>query len=123
MVTGQARMLREMVSNLVDNALRYTLDGGRVALRVAEVGGAVVLDVQDSGCGIAEAEREKAFTPFYRSPASFELNPSGTGLGLAIVRDIARVHHAAVTLGDAAPGPGLKVSVRFERPAALPVVA
>jgi len=114
-ITGQARMLREMVSNLVDNALRYTPDGGRVALRVADEGNAVVLEVQDSGCGIADAEREKVFTPFYRSPASFELNPAGTGLGLAIVRDIARLHHAVVTLADAAPGPGLKVSVRFER--------
>jgi two-component system, OmpR family, sensor histidine kinase TctE len=113
MVEGQARMLRELVSNLVDNALRYTPAQGRVALRVAATGGAVLLEVQDSGCGIPAPEREKVFTPFYRSAASFEFNPGGTGLGLAIVHDIARVHHAAVTLGEADQGPGLKVSVLF----------
>ncbi len=114
MVIGQPYMLRELVSNLVDNALRYTPDGGKVALSITDASGAVVLEVSDSGCGIDEDERERVFAPFYRSPASFELNPGGTGLGLAIVRDIARLHHASVTIGDADPGPGLRVSVRFE---------
>lgn len=112
-INGQARMLHEMISNLVDNALRYTPAGGRVALRVSEGDGCAVLEVQDSGCGIAPEEREKVFTPFYRSASSFEMNPEGTGLGLAIVRDIASVHRAAVTLAGTDPGPGLLVRVRF----------
>ena len=112
-VTGQAMMLQEMISNLVDNAIRYTPSGGRVVMRVRQDGGCVLLEVEDSGCGIAPAEREKVFTPFYRASASFETNPGGTGLGLAIVRDIASMHRAAITLEDAEPGPGLKVQVRF----------
>jgi len=99
--------------DLVVNALRYTPAGGRVALRVSERDGCAVLEVQDSGCGIAPEEREKVFTPFYRSASSFEMNPEGTGLGLAIVRDIASVHRAAVTLAGTDPGPGLLVRVRF----------
>lgn len=113
MISGQVRMLHEMISNLVDNALRYTPSGGRVALRVSEGDGHAVLEVQDSGCGLAQEEREKVFTPFYRSANAFEINPEGTGLGLAIVRDIASVHRATVTLADADPGPGLLVRVRF----------
>jgi len=111
MIEGQALMLHELVSNLVDNAIRYTPLGGKVALRVLRDGACVVLEVQDSGCGVAASEREKVFTPFYRVSGSMENNPGGTGLGLAIVRDIANVHRAVITLGDA--GPGLKVYVRF----------
>lgn len=112
-VNGQALMLHELVSNLVDNAIRYTPAGGKVALRVRGYAGCVLLEVEDNGCGIAHAEREKVFTPFYRLSASFGVNPGGTGLGLAIVRDIAGVHRAAITLADADAGPGLRVSVRF----------
>ena len=111
MIDGQALMLHELVSNLVDNAIRYTPVGGKVALRVLRDGACVVLEVQDSGCGVAAGEREKVFTPFYRVSGSMQTNPGGTGLGLAIVRDIANVHRAVITLGDA--GPGLKVYVRF----------
>jgi two-component system sensor histidine kinase TctE len=111
MVDGQPLMLHEMVSNLVDNAIRYTPAGGKVALRVLHDDGWVLLEVEDSGCGLVENEREKVFTPFYRVSGSFETNPGGTGLGLAIVRDIALLHKALITLGDASPG--LTVGVRF----------
>jgi two-component system sensor histidine kinase TctE len=112
-VRGQALMLHELVSNLVDNALRYTPAGGTVQLSVRAVAQGVVLEVQDSGPGIAPAERDKVFTPFYRVAATMESNPSGTGLGLAIVRDIATLHGAEVALSPADSGAGLKVSVLF----------
>lgn len=113
-VRGQALMLHELVSNLVDNALRYTPAGGAVQLAVRAVpNGAVLLEVQDSGPGIAPRERDKVFTPFYRVAATMEANPAGTGLGLAIVRDIATLHGAQVSLSDADAGSGLKVSVLF----------
>ncbi len=117
LVDGQALMLHELVSNLVDNAIRYTPQGGSVALRVMVEADAVVLEVQDSGAGIAPEERETVFTPFYRSASSLEINPGGTGLGLAIVKDIANVHRAVVTLGDGGAGgsSGLKVRVSFPR--------
>ena len=114
-VQGQALLLHEMIANLVDNALRYTPQGGTVTLRVRPGAGAggVVLEVEDSGHGIAAAERERVFAPFYRAAATLERNPGGAGLGLAIVRDIATLHGASITLDEAAGGQGLKVTVTF----------
>jgi two-component system sensor histidine kinase TctE len=71
-----------------------------------------MLEVQDSGPGIDEAEYDKVFMPFYRAQAALETNPGGTGLGLTIVRDIAKLHGARVSMGRADAG-GLKVSVLF----------
>ena len=114
-VPGQALLLHEMVANLVDNALRYTPDGGSVTLRVHPglAGRGPVLEVEDSGPGIPENERERVFSPFYRASASMQRNPGGAGLGLAIVRDIAALHGATIALGDGARNQGLKVTVSF----------
>jgi len=112
MVEGQALLLHEMIANLADNALRYTPLGGSLALTVHEDDSGVVLKVSDSGPGIAAAERERVFAPFYRAASTLERNPGGAGLGLAIVQDIATVHGATITLGDT-PGGGLLVAVRF----------
>ncbi|MBE3023131.1 sensor histidine kinase [Janthinobacterium sp. BJB1] len=117
-VHGQALLLHELVANLVDNALRYTPQGGNVILRVRVMtmngdGRETVLEVEDSGAGIPPAERERVFTPFYRVGAALESNPGGAGLGLAIVRDIAALHGARLELATAANGHGLKVSVLF----------
>ena len=114
MVQGQALLLHELLANLVDNALRYTPSGGAVVLRVKEDDGKVALEVEDTGPGIAAAERERVFAPFYRAVATMEINPAGHGLGLAIVRDIATLHHAAITLDDAGGGQGLKVRITFD---------
>jgi two-component system sensor histidine kinase TctE len=113
LVPGQALMLQEMVSNLVDNAIRYTPTGGSVLLRVRAHGDEVLLEVHDSGPGVPEAEREKVLTPFYRVGATLEANPSGTGLGLAIVHDIAALHKARLMLDRSERFGGLKVSVAF----------
>ena len=112
-VIGHALLLHELVSNLLDNAIRYTPEGGNIVLRVCEDEAGVLLQIEDSGNGIAEAEREKVFTPFYRAAATLECNPGGTGLGLAIVRDIAALHRASIALAHGASGKGLKVSITF----------
>ncbi|MFC5459349.1 sensor histidine kinase [Massilia niabensis] len=112
-VIGQELLLHELVSNLVDNAIRYTPPGGSVLLRVGRQAGGVLLEVIDSGPGVAPAEYEKVFMPFYRAQATLEANPGGTGLGLAIVRDIATMHGATLALDRAEGGSGLKVSVMF----------
>ncbi|MRW87572.1 HAMP domain-containing protein [Pseudoduganella sp. FT26W] len=112
-VHGQALLLHEMLANLVDNALRYTPPGGTVTLRVLENADGVALEVEDSGPGIAAAERERVFAPFYRAAATLERNPGGHGLGLAIVHDIASLHNARIALDDAIPGPGLKARITF----------
>jgi two-component system sensor histidine kinase TctE len=120
-VQGQALLLHELLVNLVDNALRYTPPGGSVALRVHPpqgTGQGPVLEVQDSGAGIPEAERERVFTPFYRVSSALERNPGGAGLGLAIVRDIAALHGARLELGTADNGQGLRVRVHFSAGAA-----
>ncbi|CDG84170.1 sensor histidine kinase [Janthinobacterium agaricidamnosum] len=114
-VRGQALLLHELVANLVDNALRYTPPGGSVILRVRQQSGerGALLEVEDSGAGIAAAEREKVLTPFYRVNSAFERNPGGAGLGLAIVSDIAALHGARITLADGGGGRGLKVVLEF----------
>lgn len=131
-VQGQPVLLRELVRNLVDNALQYTPEGGTVTVRVVDdpFGQVVVLQVEDSGPGIAPAERDKVFQPFYRALGT---NVDGSGLGLAIVKEIAQQHHAEIALEDAnlrhrsgmltehagvAFGPGARFTVRFAAAAA-----
>jgi two-component system sensor histidine kinase TctE len=113
MVQGQALLLHELLANLVDNALRYTPSGGAVILRVKEDANSVTLEVEDTGPGIAAAERERvrALLPRRRHAGN---QPAGHGLGLAIVRDIATLHHATITLDDASTGSGLKVRITFD---------
>jgi len=118
-VHGHPVLLRELISNLVDNAIRYTPQGGNVTVRVLRDGGAPVLEVEDSGPGIPAGERDAVFTPFYRSATTLDANPSGTGLGLSIVREIAHRHDAQVRLSEAAGG-GLLVRVGFPPSAGLP---
>jgi two-component system, OmpR family, sensor histidine kinase TctE len=109
---GHALLLHEMVANLIDNAIRYTPSGGRVVLRVL-CDPQPVLEVEDSGPGIAPGEREKVFAPFYRAASAQQVNADGSGLGLAIVHDIAAMHNAAIRLLDGQNGCGLKVEIRF----------
>jgi two-component system sensor histidine kinase TctE len=112
-VAGNALLLHELLANLLDNAIRYTPAGGRLALRVTrEADGAALLEVEDSGIGIPATERERVFAPFYRAPGAQQVNGTGAGLGLTIVRDIAVLHGACITLDDSPHG-GLKVRVRF----------
>ncbi|WP_145925412.1 sensor histidine kinase [Bordetella sp. H567] len=113
-IAGNAILLAELLNNLVDNALRYTPRGGRVTVRVRALPGAAILEVEDSGLGIAPHERERVFDRFYRVLGTAA---EGSGLGLAIVREIAQKHGATVTLADNptadAPLRGLKITVRF----------
>jgi signal transduction histidine kinase len=110
-VRGDPEALRVLVRNLVDNAVRYTPPHGSVQVRSRAAPGEAVLEVTDTGPGIAPAERERVFDRFYRRAAAQE---SGTGLGLAIVKAIAERHGAHVILGEA-PGGGLRASVSFPR--------
>ncbi len=95
LIAGNALMLRELLSNLIDNALRYTPQGGSVTVRVRRDGAHALLEVEDTGPGIAPAERAKVFERFYRILGS---NVQGSGLGLAIVREIAQQHGAEIDI-------------------------
>jgi two-component system sensor histidine kinase TctE len=119
-VRGDALLLREMLSNLIDNALRYSPDGGAITVSIERDprSGRITLAVSDTGPGIPSDERERVFEPFYRGT---DVVGPGTGLGLPIVRTIAQAHGAAVSLAPASDERGLRVAVRF--PGAMPLAA
>ena len=94
-ILGNAFLLREMVNNLIDNALRYTPPHGTVTCRVIKQGDFAILEVEDSGIGISDEEAQLVFDRFYRVDGT---GVEGSGLGLAIVREIAELHSAAASL-------------------------
>lgn len=119
-LNGNATLLAELVRNLVDNAINYTPSSsetpGMVTVRVQadHFGQVLLLQVEDSGPGVPQAERELIFQPFYRALGT---EADGSGLGLPIVMEIARQHGAQVLLQDARPGqpsPGALFTVRFK---------
>ena len=109
-VNGQPEALRMLLRNLIDNAVKYTPEEGRVDVGIAAVGSAVELSVEDSGPGLPEEERERVLDRFYRSG---EPQAPGSGLGLAIVKSIADLHGATVALAASESLGGLQVLVRF----------
>ncbi|HEY2677586.1 MAG TPA: ATP-binding protein [Steroidobacteraceae bacterium] len=111
LIRGDREALRTLVRNLVDNAVRYTPIGGSVQVRCRCDEREALLEVADTGPGIAHSDRERVFDRFYRQAKAQE---SGTGLGLAIVKAIAERHNARIQLDDA-PGGGLRVAVAFPR--------
>lgn len=108
-VSGHADMLRILLRNLVDNAIRYTPPGGRVTVAVAPG----LLSVTDTGPGVPPAERERVFDRFHRL-AGQEIE--GSGLGLSIVARIAERHGAIVRLSDGEGGKGLRIEIAFPPP-------
>jgi two-component system, OmpR family, sensor histidine kinase TctE len=119
-IEGNPTLLKELVRNLVDNAINYTPSTeaaqGVITARVLvdPYGKTVVLQVEDTGPGIPDAEKELVFQPFYRALGN---GAEGSGLGLAIVREIAAQHGATLTIEDARPGvtpPGTRFTLRFQ---------
>ena len=116
-INGNPLLLAELLNNLVDNALRYTR-GGHITVRVQSLGEQGVLEVEDSGPGIAPEERERVFDRFYRVLGTLS---DGSGLGLAIVREIAQTHQATVVISDHPspysdlPGTRIRVAFRCTR--------
>jgi two-component system sensor histidine kinase TctE len=107
-VMGDAQLLREMLANLIDNALRY--GGTRITLTVDSLGReGVAWSLSDNGPGIPEPRYAAVFVPFHRLSDGVD----GAGLGLTIVQRIARLHGAEVSLGPSKMGSGLTVSVKF----------
>ncbi|MDT3668835.1 MAG: sensor histidine kinase N-terminal domain-containing protein [Aromatoleum sp.] len=111
LIEGNPVLLREMIKNLIDNAIKYTPDHGRVTART-RVAGAIVFEVEDTGIGIPEADRERVFERFYRVLGS---GVDGSGLGLPIVREIAELHRATVALTPNPSGQGSLAQVLFPR--------
>ncbi len=109
-VRGHNWALRELLSNLVDNAIRYTPEQGSVTVELHRQSQELILAVDDTGPGIPESEHTRVFERFYRVPG---VGGEGSGLGLVIVKEIASQHGATVHLGVGRSGKGTRVEVRF----------
>lgn len=118
-VIGDADELKAAVSNLIDNAIKYSSGTVRVDVELArQEDGRLVVRVRDEGIGISPAELKRVFRRFYRIPQAMALRVKGTGLGLFIVRSVARKHGGRVFAESA--GPGLGSTFTLQLPAAPP---
>lgn len=113
-IRGDKTLLGEMISNLVDNAVKYNREGGKVDVRVREGKEEVTLSVTDTGIGIEASQQNKVFERFYRTDSSRSKETGGTGLGLSIVKHAAEYHHAALRV-DSKPGTGTAITVTFPK--------
>ncbi|WP_232834434.1 sensor histidine kinase [Rhodoferax ferrireducens] len=111
-VSGHEWLLRELLGNLLDNALKYTPEGGTVTLRCARTvdDNTPFLEVEDDGPGVPVAERQRVLERFYRMPGSAS---EGHGLGLAIADEIARVHRSQLIVSSGAGGRGARFTLIF----------
>ena len=109
-VSGDAGRLEQIVANLLSNALRYTETGGEVTLSVAHTDGEAILEVSDTGIGIAADDLRHIFTRFWRGDRSRSRATGGTGIGLAIVRELVRAHDGRIDV-DSTPGQGSRFHV------------
>jgi len=116
-VEGNAPLLRRLVGNLLDNAVRYTPEGGRVVAEAARRGDACEVAVSDTGVGIAPEAIGRVFERFYRADESRSRAAGGTGLGLSIVKRIVELHRGTISI-ESTPGQG--TTVRVSLPPAQP---
>lgn len=111
-ILGNAERLKELLYNLLDNAIRYTQNAGCVTLSINVTDEDVELIVADNGPGISMADRDKIFDRFHRVIGSGQ---DGSGLGLAIVKEIANLHNADIVVSEANTTNGLQVTVNFNK--------
>ena len=111
-IDGLPTAISVLLRNIVDNAIRYTQEGGRVDVNLDNFRGRARLTVIDNGPGIPLELRDRAFERFFRIIGT---KSQGSGLCLAIVQQIAKIHHAKVTLSEPKTGTGLKVEILFSR--------
>lgn len=117
LVVGDRGALAQAINNLLDNAVKYTPQGGRVRLSVARAGEMACVEVRDTGIGIEPREQERIFERFYRVDKGRSRDLGGTGIGLSIVRNVARVHGGRASV-ESAPGQGSVFSIFIPLPPA-----
>jgi cell cycle sensor histidine kinase DivJ len=115
---GDKRACRQIVINLVSNAVKFTPKGGRVKVQLRRVGSLVELAVDDTGIGIAASDLARLGDPFFQAKSSYDRPYEGTGLGLSVVRGLVGLHGGSLQI-ESTPGAGTCVSVRLpaEQPA------
>jgi signal transduction histidine kinase len=119
-VNGDRQWLREVLQNLLDNAIHYTPAGGRITVGAEPLNGEVRITVLDTGVGIDQTELERIFERFYRTEVARSLEAGGTGLGLAIAKHLVEVQHGRIEV-ESHFGQGSTFSVFM--PQASPVTA
>ena len=113
-IDAYPRLLAEMLYNLIDNAIKYTPEGGRVDVRVQSGPEGATFTVKDTGIGIPKEHQPRVFERFYRVDKSHSRATGGTGLGLSIVKHGAAIHGAHIEL-DSEPGRGTRIALVFPR--------
>jgi signal transduction histidine kinase len=111
-VEGDAGWLERLVLNLVDNAIKFTPENGRVVIRVAREGASARIDVEDTGMGLSSDDARRVFERFFRADASRSSATEGAGLGLSLVQWIAEQHGGVVSV-KSRPGEGSTFTVRL----------
>jgi len=109
-IRGNAILLRELINNLIDNAIRYTPDNGNITVGINRNHQGIVLFVKDNGMGVSEEDQARIFERFFRVSGTQQ---DGSGLGLSIVQEIAKRHHATVLLESQGEGYGTLMTVQF----------
>ena len=117
-VDGDETRLEQVATNLLDNAVKYTPEGGRIAVRVRAEGDVAVLQVEDTGVGIAPELLPRIFDLFSQGERTLDRSQGGLGLGLALVRRLVELHGGEVTAASAGAGQGARFTVRLKRVAA-----
>ena len=97
-IKGSRTMIGELAYNIIDNAIKYNKDGGRVRAFVGKTGDKAEISVKDTGIGIPNEDKDRIFERFYRVDKSHSKTVGGTGLGLSIVKHIAMCHNAEITV-------------------------
>jgi signal transduction histidine kinase len=111
-IRGDDLRIRQIVTNLVANAVKFTPAGGRVDVSVGRDGSGLVLEVRDTGIGIAMQDVGRVFEPFVQADGGMNKRHQGTGLGLAITRRLVELHGGTISV-KSAPGEGSVFTVRF----------
>jgi len=109
---GDKRACRQIVINLVSNAVKFTPKGGRVKVQLRRVGSLVELAVDDTGIGIAASDLARLGDPFFQAKSSYDRPYEGPGLGLSVVRGLVALHGGTLRI-ESTPGAGTCVSVRL----------
>ncbi|MBR4939561.1 MAG: GHKL domain-containing protein [Burkholderiaceae bacterium] len=112
-VNGMEDALKLLVTNLTDNAIRYTPEGGKIRLRVTQVNNRAVIEISDNGPGIAAEERDRIFDRFYRALGT---KTQGHGLGLAIVKRIVELHQGEIRVEDGLEDRGTTMRIELPLP-------
>ena len=111
-ISADREALVQAICNLIDNAIKYARDGGRLDFDLGRDGDGVAIAVRDAGAGIAPAEHERIFEKFYRVSTGLVHDVQGSGLGLAIVKQVIEAHGGRVEV-ESAPGQGSAFVIRL----------